>query len=123
MSSEIDAIITSGDDGITRTRTYKWTIYQGGGNTWRFNSLETGVHKKVNNEWRWESITHNSVTRTGLMLGGDVQCTSHTGIPTLGVYNAAMTVMYNLQFSVVCRGFPITTNGDFTSTKFFNVND
>ena len=123
VSSETEGILTTNDQVTTRTKTYRWVIYKGGGNTWRFTSQETGIHKKVNNEWQWESLTHNSVTRSGLMLGGDVQCTSHTGTPILGMYNAAMTVHFNLQFSAVCRGFPITTNGDFNTTKFFNVND
>jgi hypothetical protein len=122
-TEDIVSNTTTNQTTTTRTKEYVWTFYRQLNGLWKFNSHETGVHKKVNNEWQWESLTHNSISMEGTLIGGNVSCTLNTATVTLGVYWAIIALDYNITASIVCRGFPISNSTNHNTPHLFNVND
>jgi hypothetical protein len=121
--SEIENIISENETATTRDKKYDWVIFKQNMGLYKFVSHENGVHVKVNNEWRWQSLTHNTITRTGGVIGGTVSCTLIEAVPTLGLYYASMTISYHIEASAICNGSPFSFGNDFTSTLIRNVND
>jgi hypothetical protein len=121
--SEIESSTTENETPTTRDRKYNWVIFKQNWNLFKFVSHEKGVHIKVNNVWKWESLTHNTITRTGGIIGGSVACSLIDATPTLGLYNASMTLDYHIEANAICKGSPLSFGNDFTSTLYRNVND
>lgn len=109
----------------TRTAMYKWKCIQGKG--WWISSIEKGVHKKVNKggstNWEWLSLEHITMTRDGIVLGGDVSFNLLYSNAILGIYNAAMNLGTELTMTTRVVGQPFTRFKTFNSSKSFNVND
>lgn len=107
-----------------RKKDYKWKLAQGGFNTGlAFYSHETGTHKKVNGQWRWDALEHKGISRTGVIIGGSVTCDLNSATPTIGIYNAGLALDVTFTFSLVCQGFPISSTIDKHYERYFNVND
>jgi len=124
-TSETVSITTFFEDianGI-RGKKYVWTFMTGGGETWWFNSIDSGYHKKVGNEWRWLSLKHIGESKQGVSLGGSVQCKNVIATPTVGIYWAIMALNYDIEWSIICAGFPVGQSDNYGSSKAFNVND
>ncbi|MBN8862027.1 MAG: hypothetical protein J0H92_01570 [Sphingobacteriales bacterium] len=108
----------------TRTKAYVWVLYQQNWGLWSFSSHEEGVHKKNGTNWQWQSLTHKSISRSGLFAGGTVNCEVNTSIPEIGVYNAGMQLNYTITISVLCKGSPLGASGTYTTNSpIWNVND
>lgn len=107
-----------------RTEVYSWTFAKNPGGFWKYNSIETGVHKKVNGTWRWESLTHTSVARTGVVVGGSLDCVVNATVPTVGIYNAGMKLLFTINSHFIAKGVPlfVSTSGTQNS-PIWNVND
>jgi hypothetical protein len=121
--SEMESITTTNANPTTRTKNYVWTIYRQIWGLWSFQSHETGIQVKVGNEWHWLSLSHDNISRVGFQIGGNVSCTLNSATPTIGIYNASMTLDYNIEASLVCGGSPFSNNGNYKSSKYINVNE
>jgi hypothetical protein len=93
----------------TRTKLYCWTFYRQWFGMWRFDSYEEGIHTFVNNEWVWKSLTHKSISRVGWTVGGSVNATVLSAIPSIAKYWAGMELAYSIELSAICKGSPIST--------------
>ena len=123
-ATDLESISTVGEGPETRTKSYVWVFAKGTFNpTLRWKSHETGVHFRDSNEWKWQSLTHNSVSKVGVVIGGSLQCDVNSATPTLGIYNAIMAIDYTFTWSYVCGGSPINGSENKISAKPFNVND
>ena len=89
----------------------KWTCHRGTG--WILTSKEEGVvelYDVPNNKWRWISFEHNSITKTGISLGGTIDIVNDTGTPSFTspssgqsyVFYASMALDYSIKYSPVC---------------------
>lgn len=108
----------------TRTKTYMWKFYRQNLGIYYFESTEKGVHIKVNNDWKWKSLQHISITRSGFIAGGSVECLLISATPTIGQYHASMGLRYKIKADLVCDGFPISSSTPaLSSATFINVND
>lgn len=108
----------------TRVKTYSWVFFKQSFGMWRFVSHEEGTHTFVNNEWIWKSLVHKSVSKEGLSIGGSLSATVHSAVATVGKYWAAMELVYTIEASIICRGFPIGgSSGYKTGSPLWNVKD
>jgi hypothetical protein len=126
VSSETQSITTIESTANTRTKKYEWVILRSIG--WRLFSWEKGIHEKTNNtnpslQWKWQSLDHQNISRVGVVIGGNIDYSLISAIPTLGQYNAIMDLDFKVKYSVVCKGSPISTELVYNSNKNFNVND
>ena len=122
--SEPAAVNILSEGPITRTKIYTWKFYKQNQGLWYFESAEKGVHVKVNNVWKWQSLTHVSISRSGVVVGGSLECHLVTATPTLGQFWAAMELKYKIEADIVCNGFPVSdTTPTLTTPNYFNVND
>ncbi|WP_443944288.1 hypothetical protein ACJVDH_15365 [Pedobacter sp. AW1-32] len=112
-----------GQNATTRVKNYDWKIAKQQLGLWSYVSHEQGTHAFTNNEWRWQSLEHKSITRTGAVVGGDISITEISATTTMGIYNTVMEVKFNLMASIACKGSPITTSNDYSASKLFYVND
>lgn len=119
-ASNLKFITESNVTAETREYTYQWIclINYGG---WGLLSTEKGVHKKVNNRWQWESLTHVNVVKEGLTIGGSVEHTE-VATPTIGIYNSGMTLAINLKFNIACVP-AASIERNKTSQRIFNINE
>ena len=101
-SEEQSSVLLSETSDI-RTKQYTWTC--GKALLIKAKSLEYGTHKKVNNEWQWETLEHQSVSINGVVIGGSVSVGSNSGQATIGIYNAIMAVTYTLNYNAVIPFF------------------
>jgi len=123
-ATDLESISMINDGQETRTKTYVWVFAKGVLNsTLRWKSHETGVHYKDNNEWKWQSLVHNSVSKVGVVIGGTLNCDVNSAIATIGIYNAIMAIDYTFTWSFFCGKSPISNSENKTSAKAFNVND
>ena len=113
---------TTEETQTTRVKNYAWTIYRQNLGLWSFRSHEKGVHVKVNDEWRWQSLTHESISREGLMIGGSVSCTLNSATPYVALYWASMELDFNIAASIICGGSPFATAEDYKNGTIINVN-
>lgn len=121
-ASYIDEIVLLSQSGVERTKDYNWICAEA--NLLKAKSLEYGVHQKVNNQWKWKSLTHQSISLVGHVIGGSVNIESESGIAQLGQYNAGMHVDFTVHYSVLIPNVsPISWYYDYSVTKYFNVND
>jgi len=93
-----------------RSFIYSWTFEKQHDDWWLYKSYETGVHQKTNGVWKWKSLTHNSVSRSGFTIGASIDCQVNTALPQVGIYFAGMQLSYTLLASAICSGSPITNN-------------
>ena len=122
--TDLESISTISEGPETRTKNYVWVFARGTFNpTLRWKSHETGVHIRDNNQWKWQSLTHNSVSKVGIIVGGSLQCDVNSATATVGIYNAIMAINYTFTWSLVCDGFPVSGSENKISAKSFNVND
>ena len=107
-----------------RTRIYTWTFFKQNFGMWSYKSIERGVHKQdASGTWKWKSLEHVSVARTGWTLGGNLSCTVHAANPTVGVYVAGMELYYTVEGSAICKGSPLTVDHTHnTGSPIWNVN-
>lgn len=123
-ATDLESSITVSEGSETRTKNYVWTFAKGVFNpSLKWKSHETGVHIKENNVWKWQSLTHNSISKVGIVLGGSMQCDLNSATPTVGIYNAIMAIDYTFTRSFVCGGSPVSESSNHISAKSFNVND
>lgn len=107
-----------------REYTYQWIclINYGG---WGLLSTERGKHKRValhgDNAWQWVSLTHVNVVKEGMTIGGSVEH-SEVATPTVGIYNAGMTLAIHLVFKVACVPI-VSIEKNYTSQRIFNINE
>lgn len=121
--SENSAVTTVTEGPETRTKIYVWKFYRQNQGMWYFESAEKGTHVKVNNVWKWQSLTHESITRSGFLVGGSADCLLVSAASTLGSYWAAMELKYKIKVDLVCEGSPFSyTTGTKTSVNYFDVN-
>ena len=126
VSNDIESIATTAETAETRTKKYKWTILKN--LTWRISSWENGVHTRVNNpnpdlQWQWQSLEHEGIAKEGIVLGGSVEEKSIIAIATRGLYHATMDIDFQVVFSVLCKGSPISFPQTYNSQRAFHVND
>jgi hypothetical protein len=123
-ATDLESSIIESEASETRTKTYVWVFAKGTFNpSLKWKSHETGIHIKENGVWKWQSLTHNSVSKVGMVTGGSLQCDVNSATPTVGVYNAIMAIDYTFTWSFVCGGSPMSNSSNHTSAKLFNVND
>lgn len=126
VSSSLLSAITTSENYSTRTKQYKWNIFNCLG--YSLFSYETGAHKKVTNadpslQWEWVSLTHNNIASSGIVAGVSMSYMDISNLATIGSYNAIMSLNYSVKFSLACQGSPITNEFSFPSNHIFNVND
>lgn len=122
VSENLD-VTTIKESSTTRTKSYSWTFHSQNWGMWRFDSYEEGVHVKVNNQWRWKSLIHKSIAKSGFSVGGVVNCTILNSIAQVGIYNAGMEIWYNYDASALYEGSPIGVHENlYNKSPFWNVN-
>lgn len=100
---------------------YTWKFYKQLFNLWYFTSHEKGTHKKVHDQWNWQALEHQSISRSGIFIGGTIECTLNSAISTLGKVIAGMELAYNIEASVVCKGSPISASDNHKSKATFST--
>ncbi len=113
------AVVSAGTE--TQTVSYKWRFFQIGSaiSTVNFSSKETGVHvKNVFNTWIWQSLTHNTVIKTGTSILWTAECNSVDPEPLiLGPFVAKMRLEYTISVNYICDILNLQTNNSYTSTS------
>lgn len=98
-----------------RTVIYSWYFLRHVFDWWQFKSIEKGIHERQQNgKWKWKSLTHVGVTRTGFVMGATIDCTVHNAQPTVGIYFASMELNFTYSASAVCKGFPLSLSKYYT---------
>lgn len=100
------------ETATTRKKTYEWRFLENSFGMWHYTSTEEGTHVKSGDEWKWSSLTHKGIGRQGLTLGASITVEIKNSTPTVGIYNAGMTLYYNYSSSMLFKGFPVGI--DFT---------
>ncbi|MBI1342914.1 MAG: hypothetical protein GC171_08275 [Terrimonas sp.] len=117
----VDKIDLISQDPLERKKRYVWTCGQG--LMIKTQSLDIGVHKKVNNEWQWKSLTHEKVEIIGVVIGGTVTVANDLGLAEVGKYYAYMHLNFTLHYVVNIPGISnISWERDHSTTGYFNVN-
>ncbi len=111
--AELEKDNASDLDPIRKNRELEWKILRGP--TWALHSHEHGVVRLEDprtNTWVWESLTHGSITMSGMLFGGGISFTQGEGTPsfvpgTPNVLYAGMSLRFNVTFSPLnnCPGF------------------
>ncbi len=126
-SSEIKSVNLTQSDNIERTKVYRWICVTAP--SYEIISVETGIHKKVNNipsstQWEWKSLTHSGLAMDGFIVGGTLNYSLISATPTMGLYNAIMEVQVQLTASISVFGITLSHSRVLPpSTKVLNVND
>lgn len=124
-SASESAGVDIGETGpTTRTRTYHWVIFKQDFGLWRFISHEKGVHVKTNDPlhpWKWQSLTHESVSREGVVLFGSVECTVNTAESYLAIYTAGMQLHFSISAAAICKGSPISGVANYSASHIWHV--
>ena len=86
------------------------------------------MHKKTTNtnpslQWEWLSLDHQGLGKAGVVIGGSVEYSLVSSIPTIGLYHATMDLDFKVEYSLVCKGSPFSIELLYNSQKAFNVND
>jgi hypothetical protein len=128
VSDEIESIETVQSGTTTRTKKYKWIILKNITGLWRLYSIEKGTHKKVinsdpNKQWEWQSLENQGIGMSGFNVGGSVEYSLISAIPTLGRYYAIMDLDFKVKSSVVCKGSPVASELIYPANRHFNVNE
>ena len=128
-ASETISINTNAINDFTKNKNIEWRVFKHP--TWSLHSHENGVIKLVDvpsNKWEWQSLTHNSISFSGVSFGGTISHTNGVGTPsfTAGTPNilfAGMSVNFNVTFSPVCNcPFIPSFTYNYTSTQIWAAN-
>jgi hypothetical protein len=123
-ASEDLGVMPTSETATTREKVYTWIFYKQRFGMWSFQSLEKGKHVKTNNEWRWQSLTHQNVAKEGFIIGGSVNCTITANIPNVSTYNAGMELFYTITASAVCKGSPLELSGNhYSKSPIWNISN
>jgi hypothetical protein len=109
VSQELSSMTTE-TSSTNRKKIYEWMFLKNAYNMWDYVSREEGVHKKVGNEWQWESLTHLNEAKNGLTIGVAISVTDVSASSTVGIYNAGMTLYFQYTRSAVCKGTPVAVS-------------
>jgi len=116
--------VSGGNLGPTlRGKRYTWTFYKQNFGLWKFASVDSGYHAKINNEWRFQSLIHKKEELSGTWIGGVIACNDVEATATVGLYNARMDLHYQIKADAVCKGSPIGSAEYYDSHRIFNIND
>ncbi len=108
---------------VTRNKRYKWTCIDGAGG-WDIESEETGVHKKTNGEWIWQSLTHSSIIQTGTNIVIDIDASERSPAEaTIGRYFSGMALFIKIKYSMECFGKGIHKTVLYDTQHYFSIND
>ena len=107
MSEEISTDVTY-PNSLSRNVKYKRQIYTGYG--MQLYSLDHGVQNKVNNNWEWTSITHDTVYQE---VDNSLFVITHTVNTISAIVNnpntATITINYNVKAVLECGGVILKT--------------
>jgi hypothetical protein len=80
-------------------------------------------HKKINDQWKWESLTHMGFSVEGAVIGGSITPNLISTLPYYGTtIFASQQLKYTLTFALVCKGFPLSYTTDvITSEGIFQL--
>lgn len=78
--------------------------------TWALFSHEKGIVElvdKATNKWQWKSLSHNTITKTGMPYGGTVSSSNGIGTAsftpgTKNVLYAGMSVKFDVTYAPIC---------------------
>lgn len=107
ISSLVGTQQTGPGGEITRTWSARWKIYTGYflRYEWRYYSFETGVHKKVNNVWKWKSIKNHAVGQDGSSpFNTSFRMIMATGRISANETTATMELTYEVKMCISCKG-------------------
>lgn len=85
-----------------------------------FYSIDTlSVVKDINDKWYFTSLKHVGKFEEGVVGGLSVSCDNLTAIPYISPngLEARMNLTYNIRQSLICSGFPLSVNMDYSSTS------
>jgi hypothetical protein len=117
--SEPESETTLSETNEVKSKQYEWRIFKN--LTWALFSKEIGIHQRDPNppnsslQWKWKSLTHQSLRSAGLSLGGSITYQDKGCQVDMGIYNAGVTVDYELHFSAVCSGSPLSWDLSYSS--------
>lgn len=116
---------TGANGEITKEWSTSWRFYKGTflTYTWRYISFEKGVHKKVNNVWKWKSITHVSHGQDG-PSPFNTTCTMLTATPSISPdeRTAKMDLTYEVKMCITCKGWNLGCFPEIAySGKFWTI--
>jgi hypothetical protein len=125
--NRIQNINTISETNETRQREYKWEICKAENGTWSLTSIEKGVHKKTQNtdpnlRWKWVSLEHQSIGREGFVFGADIEFSERSKLIELGEYVSLIKLGVNVKVSVICKGFPISSEKNINSILIVHAN-
>jgi hypothetical protein len=125
--NQIQNITTISETNETRQREYKWEICKAENGTWSLTSIEKGVHKKTQNtdpnlRWKWVSLEHQSIGLEGFVFGADIEFSERSKLIELGEYVSLIKLGVNVKVSVICRGFPISSEKNINSILIVHAN-
>ncbi len=100
----------SSNGEITKEWHASWKFYTGTffNYTWKYISFEKGVHVKINNVWKWKSLTHISHAQEGASPF-TTTCTLITATPSISanLTTARMELDYEVKMCLQCRGWTL----------------
>jgi hypothetical protein len=111
----------------TRVIRYKWKFAKSNPTSivqWYYNSIDDGYHKKINGEWRYDTIKHVTEQKNiGTSIFVNVELKNVQPHAYIGLYHASMELSYQIYLGLICKGSPISNEGSFTSSKIFSVSE
>lgn len=121
----------------TRTKSYKWKFFAIETALFgvRFSSTEIGTHvlDPLTFSWKWESLTHSHINKSGTSILWAAQCNNLVPTPSIyviplggGGYSiniAEMKLNYDIQISYVCDLLNLESNNNYNSSKSWDIND
>lgn len=117
LLSIIDATNTSTASG-NREQDYKWIFVKNKSNFWHGTSTERGVHKWINDRFEWVSLTHQSTSIVGTIIGVTIDVSLNSSTPViLNPRSAYMELNYHQKMSILYNNSPMSTENDFTATS------
>jgi hypothetical protein len=126
-SSEMQTSNWVSNDPNSRVVRYKWKFVESNPGSlfqWNYVSIDDGYHKKVNNEWRYDTIKHITVQKNiEPSIAFVVDCRNVQPHAYVGIYYASMELSYQIYQALICKGSPIDREGGFTSSKIFSVSE
>jgi hypothetical protein len=108
VSEQISSHVTD-INGITKNKNPEWKILKA--LTWSLVSHEIGTIEHVNypvDRWEWRTLTHGSISFTGLSVGGTISYSQGVGTTsftpgTPNVLYAGMSLSFTVTYSAVCN--------------------
>ncbi len=121
-----------GNTGTTRYKCYSWKIYtvSGGLIPMFLKSKDKAVQVKGQDDrWRFESLTHESIIKSGVEILYSVAIENVTPTSTISSHLGitaqvgAMHLSYTVKISAVCDGLPVVFNKPASSQTQWHVNE